>query len=693
MKTHNGIDSNRPLFTAVLVAVLCCLSMGVHAQADSLFRTPALERAVRKVYPALVRIEVIRLQPAGGRMQKRESFGSGVIIGWEGYVITNHHVVSNGFRFLCRLYDGEEIEAELVGTDALSDIAVLRLKLEQRRNQHPLATAAFGDSDLLEVGDRVFAMGSPGALSQSVTQGIVSNTRLIMPTRSSGGLRLDGEPVGTLVRWIAHDARIFGGNSGGPLVNADGEVVGINEIGIAGLGGAIPSNLARQIANELIRRGSVQRAWIGVGFQPRLRDAPVDQGALVGGVIAGSPACTAGLKPGDHVLSIAGIKLNAYTDEDLTDINRIVFDLHVDKEVPLLIQRDGQEQLLMLTPVERGRARGQDQEVRSWGMIGRNLTNLSAMELKREATDGVQVISLRPGGPGNEARPSLENGDLLLKMNGRNILDIDDLQTYSDELLKEATDRVPVLVELERGRQRIISVVRIGEEQEKRPPALSRTAWLPVITQVLQHDLAEALGIDARQGVRITQIYPGRTAEKAGLRVDDILLEVDGQTISARRPEDNEVLHHMIRAYRVGTEVDVTLLRDGERLTLPVELDSPPDPASRLRRYTNAELEFTVREISEDDRLFKQIDPELNGVLVERVESAGWAAIGGLVSDDILLAVDGHPTTEVDAVEQLMKEAALRASPRLVFFVQRGIHTRFLQIAVPWDQTAQTVEE
>jgi len=655
--------------------------------------TAAIERAIRSVYPALVRIEVIRLQPAGGRMHKRESYGSGAVIGWEGYVITNHHVVGNGFRFLCRMYDGEVVEAELVGTDALSDVAVLRLNLEQRKNPLPLATASFGDSDRLRVGDPVFAMGSPGALSQSVTQGIVSNTRLIMPPRSGGGLSLDGEPVGTLVRWIAHDAQIFGGNSGGPLVNADGEIIGINEIGIAGLGGAIPANLARQVADQLIRRGTVHRAWIGIGFQPRLQEGAPDQGALVGGVVAGSPACAAGVKAGDHVLSIAGQGVDAVTDEHLTDINRLVFDLPVDREVPVVVLRAGTEQTLMMTPWERGRARGEDQEVRAWGMIGRDLSSLSAMELKRPTTDGVQVISLRPGGPGSEARPSLENGDLLVKMNGRPVRGVEDVLAFSEEWLADAEDRVPVLVEIERGRQRILSVVRIGDEPEKQPPALSRTAWLPVVTQVVQHDLAEALELGSQPGVRITQLFPGRTAEKAGLQVGDILLQIDGERIEARRPEDGEVLHHMIRAYRVGSEVEVTLLRDGERMSLTVELDQPLDPATRLQRYADTELEFTVREISEEDRLFQQIDPELSGVLVERVENAGWAAIGGLVSNDILLSVDGHPTPDVDAVEQLMAEAALRATPRLVFFIQRGIHSRFLEISVPWTRTGEVEQE
>src|SRR5262249_46848753 len=155
----------------------------------------------------------------GGREVKHEASGSGAIISADGYVITNHHVVGKAKRVQCTLTTKEEVEATVVGTDPLADIAVIKLKRNGKDASRPLPVAAFGDSDSLRVGDRVLAMGSPLALSQSVTKGIVSNVKM---TLGMFKFTLDGEEVGSIVTWIGHDSQIFPGNSGGPLVNLKG---------------------------------------------------------------------------------------------------------------------------------------------------------------------------------------------------------------------------------------------------------------------------------------------------------------------------------------------------------------------------------------------------------------------------------------------------------------------------------------
>ena len=191
----------------------------VSAHADQVTNSNlALSQAVKNVYPAIVRIEVVSERGSSGRMMKSRATGSGVIISKDGRVVTNHHVAGKATRITCRLHDGEEIGADLIGADAMTDIAVIRLRTSERtKDAKPLAVAKFGDSNKVQVGDVCFAMGSPAGLSQSVTRGIVSNVALISPYK--GSFRLDGENVGELVRWLGHDAIIFPGNSGGPLVN------------------------------------------------------------------------------------------------------------------------------------------------------------------------------------------------------------------------------------------------------------------------------------------------------------------------------------------------------------------------------------------------------------------------------------------------------------------------------------------
>src|SRR5688500_11973336 len=214
-----------------LLWLLACVSSAAFpwpAAAQTGDQTAAVQAAIAKVAPSLVRIHVVTLDHIEGRELKREASGSGTIITPEGHVVTNHHVAGKTRSITCTLPTREEIPAELVGTDPLSDIAVLKLRPAKPRT---FPAARFGEVSTLKVGDRVLALGSPLALSQSVTMGIVSNLQMIMPGMfwPFNRMTLDGEDVGSIVRWIGHDAAIFGGNSGGPLVNMQGEVVGVND--------------------------------------------------------------------------------------------------------------------------------------------------------------------------------------------------------------------------------------------------------------------------------------------------------------------------------------------------------------------------------------------------------------------------------------------------------------------------------
>src|SRR3954470_9717616 len=362
---------------------------------------PAVDAAIARVSPALVRIRVVSTSYAEGREVKSQAVGSGAIITKEGHVISNHHVAGRAVRIFCTLGDREEIEAELIGTDPLTDICIIQLKPSSPR---VFPTISFGDSGKLRVGDPVLAMGSPMALSQSVTLGIISNLEMVMPRffGPMARLRQEGEDVGSLVRWIAHDAQIYGGNSGGPLVNLSGEIVGINEIRI-GLSGAIPGNLARVVGEKLIKFGKVTRAWLGMEVQPLLKESSADRGVLVSSVLEDSPAEKAGLKPGDLVLRVGKQPVRVHHDEELPQFMAMVSDLSLSQATEFTISRDGKEKTVRITPTEREEVRPRQQELKQWGITARNLSGQIARELKRANRDGVLVTSVRPGGPAGES--------------------------------------------------------------------------------------------------------------------------------------------------------------------------------------------------------------------------------------------------------------------------------------------------
>src|SRR4030095_15154262 len=285
----------------------------------------AVHAALAKVAPSLVRIHVVSIEHEDGRELKREAAGSGTIITPDGHIVTNHHVRGKTKAIVCTLSSREEIPAELVGTDPLSDIAVLKLKPAKPR---AFPTASFGTASTLRVGDRVLALGSPLALSQSVTMGIVSNTEMIMPRLfwPFNQMTLEGEDVGSIVRWIGHDAPIFGGNSGGPLINLKGESVGGNEISM-GLAGAIPADLAKEVANAIIKDGRVKRSWIGLDVQPLLKSGSVTTGAVVGGTIDGSPAAKAGFQAGDIVTKVGTENVSVRFAEEIPLFNQAIMRL------------------------------------------------------------------------------------------------------------------------------------------------------------------------------------------------------------------------------------------------------------------------------------------------------------------------------------------------------------------------------
>ena len=285
-----------------------------------------------------------------GAPQQQVGLGSGVIVSPEGYLLTNHHVVEDATEIEVQLADGRQTRARVVGSDAETDIAVLKIELDA------LPVIALGDVRALQVGDAVLAIGNPFNVGQTVTAGIVS----ALDRNQAGNSRFQN--------FIQTDAAINPGNSGGALVDAQGALVGINTAifsrtgGSLGIGFAVPVDTARQVMEALVRDGKVRRGWLGVeprDLTPELVEnlnLPVKTGVLITGVLQDGPAARGGLRPGDVVVAIAGKPVRS-----TGELFAAVAALPPDSTATLGVQRGAQAVEIKVQVAERGKAQGQGQ--------------------------------------------------------------------------------------------------------------------------------------------------------------------------------------------------------------------------------------------------------------------------------------------------------------------------------------------
>lgn len=674
----------REILYVTILSIFLSLSIA-HGQAfseDAGDIQQAIDNAIAKVKPALIRIHVVSVWDNQGREVKEESSGSGVIITAEGHVVTNHHVAGRAKRLVCTLSNKEEVEADLIGTDPVSDISVIKLR-NPIKQKYPFVE--FGNSDDLQVGDRILAMGSPLALSQSVTMGIVSNTQMVIPdVFMPFKFTLEGEDVGSVVRWIGHDAAIYPGNSGGPLVNLKGEIVGINEISF-GIAGAIPGNLAKKVALELINRGEIIRSWFGFEVQPLLKSYRGKTGVLVSGVIEGSPADKAGILAGDIIVKLAGYDVTVQFNEELPLFNEVVNEQTVGQKVLIVIIRDNREISLYIAPQKREYLRPKTVELKQWGITVRNISLLVAKEMKRDNQEGVLVTSVRPGGPCGEAKPAINYNAIIVSVGNSVVKSIEDLKDLTRELIKDEDEVVPVLVTFERGKSRYITVVKIGKKGMIEQGQEMQKAWLGIGIQVLTRNIAKELDMKGQQGVRAVQVFEDSPAQKAGIEVGDILIAINDKPIEASEQSDIDILPTMIRRYTIGSTAKITLLRNSKQLDLSIKLGTSPRLPREMKKYRDDNFEFTVRDIAFVDRINQMWTQEQTGVLVEIVSNGSWAGLANLLTGDLITEVDNNYIENVIAFEKTMEDIAKKTPKNVVMKVMRGIHTLFVEMEPDWE--------
>jgi len=353
----------------------------------------------------------------GGRGFRQQSLGSGFIIDRDGTILTNNHVVENGQKITVKLQDGREFEAKVVGKDAKTDIAIIKIDAKG-----DLPVAALGDSDKLEVGEWVVAIGNPFGLESTVTSGIVS----------AKGRHIGAGPYDN---FIQTDASINPGNSGGPLINLRGEVVGINTAifsqsgGNIGIGFATPINSAKDIIPELKSKGKVTRGWLGVSIQNVTPDIASSlglersRGALVADVLKEGPAERAGLKVGDVIVEFDGTEI-----KDSSDLPAIVARTRPGKQVSVKVLRDKKETNVpvTITELKEEEVVAAAKEKGDLGLTVQKVTPEIAENLQLGRATGVVITAVESGSAAEEA--GLQQGDVIVEVDRKPVRDIPDFR-------------------------------------------------------------------------------------------------------------------------------------------------------------------------------------------------------------------------------------------------------------------------
>jgi len=440
----------------------------------------AFSEIVKSASPAVVNLSTVKVFDQSARLQpfmsepffrdffappgrgfgerrsfKEQSMGSGVIVSADGYILTNSHVVEDVDEITVTLHDRREYRAEIVGFDTKTDLAVIRIA------KKGLSTIKWGDSDSLQVGEFVLAIGSPFGLARTVTMGIISATG-----RADVGIA-DYED------FIQTDAAINPGNSGGPLVNIRGELVGINTAifsksgGYQGIGFAVPGNMAKSVMEQLVRDGRVSRGWLGVIIQDVTPGIAAGfglsdmQGALVGDVAQGSPAERSGLRRGDVVIEFGGKKVR-----DVASFRNMVAATSVGRHVPMQVWREGKQSRVTVEivelPTDSRELKAPAPQRRHEPSSPKTPLGMSVIGLSRDVARqldiapgerGVVVARVEPGGPADEA--GLRKGDIIHEINGVKITAVRD---FDRALMTVRRDKPALLYVSRAGRRFYVSI-------------------------------------------------------------------------------------------------------------------------------------------------------------------------------------------------------------------------------------------
>jgi len=417
-----------------------------------------IRKTGEEVFPSLVYIRVVCEDLSDAKNQKQVVSGSGVVISADGEVLTNHHVIDKATEIRCLLSDGEAYTAKVVGFDKDMDVALL--KLSAGTNAVSLKPAKLSEKPV-KTGDVVLAMGAPWGLARSVTMGIVSCTDRYL------------EGAGQYTLWYQTDAAISPGNSGGPLVDTGGQVVGLNARGVmfGGQAFTIPSPAILEILPYLREKGNAYWSWFGFKFQPlndfdRHMRFPYPTGVMVAGTDAGSPARKAGFLPNDRIVSIDGADVTATNAEDLPALERRLGRLPLGKEVVVAAEREGKPFTAKLAPCEKGRVEGEQKAYERWGFTAKEINQFAEPELAFFAPEGGLYVAATSW-EGNAAVSGLRRKDVIVSIDGKPVKTLADLDPIYDAALKALPEKHKMRVVVSRKGREMQFVLNYLEDTEK----------------------------------------------------------------------------------------------------------------------------------------------------------------------------------------------------------------------------------
>ncbi|HTA65211.1 MAG TPA: PDZ domain-containing protein [Xanthomonadaceae bacterium] len=638
------------------------------------------------VMPYVVSILTVSQSFSQGEPTLSLSSGSGTVITPQGDIVTNAHVVEKGKAFRVVFADGRELPAKLVGEDTLSDLAVLHA---EPAKPEVFKHAEFATTNDLQAGDTVLAMGAPWGLSNSMSAGVVNNPRRLLVSLFDDEADYEDTlgpdlPTGRYYAWIQHDAAIAPGNSGGPLVDMNGRIVGVNARGMV-LGGdlafAIPGPDAKRVVDALIQLHHVPRAYLGFRLRS-LKGTDHANGVLLNAVDRDSPAEHAGLRAGDLLLTLDGRSVNAPQPIDVPGLQRDIAELPIGKALALGIERDGKRLDVKLVTAPYPRDATDEIGYAPFGISLRELTAAMARRRGLEFNDGLMLTSLRPGGPAATARPALAAGDVLRTIDGKPVITAHDLKPWLDKPAKIE----PLLIGFERDGEDLLTTLRptYGDRSRTPLPELPQ-AWAGVEVQPVTSSLAPAFG-EAAQGYRISRIYPGSPLGTAGAKVGDIVTAIADQPLKPSSDNSTDQFDQAVRELEVGQPAKFAILHGTAPSVLTIKPTASPLEETGLKVLQVSKLGIQARELSFYDRVERHLPADQKGVYVSTVESGGPGGLAHLRGGDIVLSLDGHATPDLDAFSAALTQALQSHTPAIPILVVRGAEVSLLFLDRSWLQ-------